>query len=160
MRAKNFFLLFPVFTFGCAQAPTIALPADKINAPRIVALDAPAAPWVPAFTQQLRKQGFKVLRWASQKRVTDKSSDRTSEEYSQASTRYVIMVSGQINPMLECLTARAAFLDPIAVEVVDTQENETVISYTSSGYTEPCPLSGRPVVFADFAQSLSSAWKE
>lgn len=141
---------------GCAHSNLVVLSDEKVQGEKVLALDAPREPWVVSVEQHLRGKGFKVLRWPSQKKVTEKISETTTEEYRQSSARYVLSITGYSDPLRKCF-AGGYYLDSLAVELIDTKSNETVLSYTANGYTENCaPMSG--TIFSDIAENISRAW--
>lgn len=147
------------FLVGCAHNDLTVMSNRKIAAPKIIALDAPQAPWAVQIELQLRKAGFKVLRYSSTKNVTQKVSDARSEQYREASTRYVLVVAGSapVDNMHRCFGGGYNF-DFITAELVDTDENETLFNVTASGYSENCPpMSGH--IYASIAKATLNAWQ-
>ena len=149
-----------VLLAGCAHNSTTVLSDKKIEAEKVVALDAPRAPWVTDIETSLRKAGFRVLRWASQKKVTEGQGTGKVEQYQAASTRYVLVIDGQAftDPLNRCFGGGWKF-SYLNADLVDTASNETVLSVTGSGFSENCPpLSGR--LFTNISEALTNAWQD
>lgn len=151
--------LVAFFLVGCAHNDLTVMTNRKIDGPKIVALDAPQTPWAVQIELQLRKAGFKVLRYSSTKRVTKHVSENRSEQFQEATTRYVLVVTGSapVDSMHRCFGGGYNF-DYITAELVDTSENETLFNVTASGYSENCPpMSGH--IYTGIANATLSAWK-
>lgn len=151
--------LLAAILVGCASGTVTPLSEATVEGPKIVALDAPRAPWVVEIESRLRKEGFKVLRWASTSRVREQTSETKSEEFRRSEARYVLVVDGYapLDPMNRCFGGGYRF-SSLTAELVDTRNNETVVSVSGSGYSEGCPpLSG--TIFADVTKAVVSAWK-
>jgi len=157
MRA--IYILLPVLVAGCAHNDTVVMNDRKIEEPKVIALDAPRAPWVVEIERRLRKEGFTVLRWASQQKVKEQVSSTRSEEFDQSSTRYVLAIDGQasMDPMHRCFGGGYSF-DYLTAELVDTQANETLVSVSGSGFSEGCqPMSVR--LFTNISTAVVNAWR-
>ena len=152
-------ILFALLTTGCATGTKTVLVDKKITEPKVIALDAPRTPWVVEIENRLRQKGFKVLRWASTKRVKEQVSNTTNEEFKQASTRYVLSIEGfaPLDAMHRCIAGGYRF-EYITTELIDAQTNETILNISGSGYSENCaPLSG--TIFKDIISGVESAWQ-
>ena len=100
-----------------------------------------------------------MLRWVSQWSVREQVGPDRTEEFRQASTRYVLVIEGSapLDAMHRCIAGGYKF-DYINVELVDVRTNETILSTSGSGYSEGCaPLSG--TIFTDIVSAIESAWK-
>ena len=131
----------------------------KVTGPKIVALDAPSAPWVIEIQNRLKQEGFKVLRWSSRTRVTEKTNPARVEQYNEAEARYVLVIDGYApyDWANRCFGGGFKF-SHISVDLVDVKTNETVLNVNGAGYSENCPpLSG--TIFADIARAVSNAWE-
>jgi len=147
-----------LFLLGCSHDITTVMIPKKIEGVKVIALDAPAAPWVAPIELRLRQKGFKVLRWASQRRVEEQAGERRVETYNEASTRYVLVVRGRayLDQMNRCFGGGFKF-DFINAELVDVRTNETLVSYSGSGYSEDCPpASGN--IFENISSVVQNAW--
>lgn len=147
------------FCVGCNHNVTTVLVDRKIEEPRIIAIDCPPAPWLAPIEVRLRQHGFKVLRWASQKRVRDQVTPSQSEEFNQASTRYVLVIDGSayLDPAHRCFGGGFQF-SYINADLVDTRTNETLVNYSGSGYSEGCPPASG-TIFSDIAKAVDSSWQ-
>lgn len=145
---------------GCATSGKTILVEKKISDPKVVALDAPRTPWVIEIETRLRERGFKVLRWASQKYVTERVTEAKTEEYKEAATRYVLAVNGfaPLGVMYRCFAGGYNF-QHITAELIDTQTNETIVTVSGSGYSENCPpMSG--TIFTDIVSAVADSWAQ
>jgi hypothetical protein len=152
-------IIFALILSSCATGTKTILSDKKITEPKVIALDAPRTPWVVEIENRLRQNGFKVLRWASQKHVKEKVSETRVEEFKEASTRYVLSIEGfaPLDAMHKCFGGGYNF-EYLTVELIDVQSNETIMSTSGSGYSEGCaPLSG--TIFRDVVSSVEGAWK-
>ncbi len=157
MRLISLVLL--VALSGCAHNATTVFVDRKIEAPKVIALDAPRTPWVVEIETRLRQSGFQVLRWASQRRVREKVTDARTEEFQEAAARYVLVVDGYapLDPMNRCFGGGYRF-DYLTAELVDTRTNETMFNVSGSGYSENCqPLSGN--LFSNITSAVQNAWR-
>jgi hypothetical protein len=144
---------------GCATGATVVHSDRKITEPRVIALDAPRLPWVVEIETRLRQRGFQVLRFASQRRVRERINETRTEEYREATARYVVLVDGSapLDPMRRCIGGGYKF-DYLSVELVDVKANETVLTVSGGGYSENCaPVSG--TIFGDIVTAIENAWK-
>lgn len=151
-------LFFATLT-GCASSGRVTQMTDsKIIGERIVALDAPSAPWVIEIQNHLRQKGFKVLRWSSTTRVSERTSATRTESYNQAEARYVLVVDGfaPYDWANRCFGGGFRF-SHISTDLVDTVTNETILNVNGSGYSENCPpMSG--TIFSDIANAVDAVW--
>lgn len=156
----RFLLILVAFLItSCATGTKTVFVDKKITEPKVIALDAPRTPWVVEIENRLRQKGFKVLRWASTKRIKEQVSDTTTEEFKQASTRYVLSIEGfaPLDAMHRCIAGGYQF-EYINTELIDVQANETILNISGSGYSENCaPLSG--TIFQDIVSGVESAWQ-
>ena len=144
---------------GCATGTVTSFAKEKIQTPKVVALDAPATPWRLEIESRLRAQGFQVLRSPSTRRVTEQVSDTRTEEFREAATRYVLVLSGfaPLDKMRRCVAGGYNF-DHLTAELIDTRTNETLMNITGSGYSENCPPASG-TIFGDIVGAVSGAWK-
>lgn len=144
---------------GCASSGRVVQISDaRIVGNRIIALDAPTAPWVIEIQNRLKQKGFKVLRWSSRTRVSERSSDTRTETFNQAEARYILVVEGYApyDWANRCFGGGYKF-DHISTDLVDTVTNETILNVNGSGYSENCPpMSG--TIFSDIANAVDEAW--
>lgn len=143
---------------GCASGNVVQLTEAKIEWPRVIALNAPSAPWVIEIQNRLKQKGFKVLRWSSRTRVTEQTSSSRSESFNEAEARYILVIDGYApyDWANRCFGGGYKF-SQISTDLVDTRTNETILNVNGSGYSEGCaPMSG--TIFADIANAVDAAW--
>ncbi|PKM04278.1 MAG: hypothetical protein CVV16_05760 [Gammaproteobacteria bacterium HGW-Gammaproteobacteria-6] len=144
---------------GCASSGRVVQISDaKVAGARVIALDAPSAPWVIEIQNRLKQKGFRVLRWSSRTRVEERTSDTRIESYNQAEARYVLVVDGYApyDWANRCFAGGYRFTH-ISTDLVDTVTNETILNINGSGYSENCPpISGS--IFTDIANAVDAAW--
>ena len=158
MRWCNILLSCTALLIGCSHDITTVMVNRKIEGPKMIALDAPTAPWVAPIEQRLRQKGFKVMHWASQRQVEQGTKERRVESYREASTRYVLVIRGEayLDMMNRCFGGGFKF-DFINAELVDVRTNETIVTYSGSGYSEDCPpASGN--IFENISSMVSNVW--
>jgi hypothetical protein len=156
---RTFLLTLLVALAGCAHNATTVIVDRKIDDPKVVALDAPRTPWVVEIETRLRQNGFQVLRWASQRRVREQVTDSRTEEFREATTRYVLVIDGfaPLDPMNRCFGGGYRF-DFLTAELVDTKTNETLFNVSGSGYSENCqPMSGS--LFTNLISTVNNTWR-
>ena len=158
----NRFLLLTILAAlmtGCASSGRVVQISDsKVVGARVIALDAPSAPWVIEIQNRLKQKGFKVLRWSSRTRVSEQTSDTRTESYNQAEARYVLVVEGYApyDWANRCFGGGYNF-HHISADLVDTATNETILNINGSGYSENCPpMSG--AIFSDITNAVDAAW--
>lgn len=152
-------ILSAIAILGCASGNVVQIADSKITGPKIVALNAPSTPWVIEIQNRLKQEGFKVLRWSSRTRVTEKTDEVRIEQYNEAEARYVLVIDGYApyDWANRCFGGGFRF-SHISVDLVDAKTNETVLNVNGSGYSENCPpLSG--TIFTDIAKAVSKAWE-
>jgi hypothetical protein len=161
MRLKTaLFTALPLaLIVGCASPGRVTSFTDQpIDAARVVALDAPSAPWVMDIQRQLHEHGFEVLRWSSRSSVTEATGEAQARHYNQAEARHVLVVRGHapLDAGRRCFGGGYRF-DHLNAELIDTQTNRTLLNISGSGYSEGCaPANG--TLFGDIARALDGAW--
>ena len=153
------FIGFLALVTGCAHQATDFFVDTKITSPKVIAMDAPRTPWVVEIESRLRKEGFRVLRWSSQKVIQEETSETRKESYREASARYILVVRGyaSLNTMRRCFGGGFNFND-LTAELVDAQNNETIFSVSGSGYSENCPpMSGN--LFGNIVDAVKQSWQ-
>ncbi|MDP1652843.1 MAG: hypothetical protein Q8L56_08975 [Rhodocyclaceae bacterium] len=156
---RTIFIIALLVLSGCATGTKTVLVDKKITEPKVIALNAPRTPWVVEIESRLRQKGYKVLRWASQKRVKEQVSERRTEEFREASARYVLSIEGfaPLGVMHRCVGGGYNF-QYITAELIDTNTNETIVTISGSGHSENCfPLSG--TVFTDIISGIDGVWQ-
>lgn len=151
-------LLTLVFA-GCATGHITQVSDVKVSGPKVIALDAPSAPWVLEIQNRLKQSGFKVLRWSSRVRVTEQTERDRLEQYNKAEARYVLVINGfaPYDWANRCFGGGYKF-STISVDLVDVHTNETILNINGSGYSENCPpLSGS--IFQDIADAVQRTWQ-
>jgi hypothetical protein len=145
---------------GCAS-PKVAetYSEHSVDGPRVVALVGARRSWTIEIEKRLRESGIVVKRFASTQIVSEKKADGRVETYSEATARVVLRVDGYApdTAMTRCIAGGWKF-DFITAEVIDTKTNETLASYSNSGYSENCaPMSGS--IFGDITKMVLSVFK-
>lgn len=134
---------------SCATGTVVVQSEKKITEPKVVALDAPLAPWVPQIETRLRHKGFQVKRF----------SRNQAGALDDLGARYVLRIAGDYYRGWEqrCFGGGYKFHSLMA-ELVDIKTNESVASVTGEGYSENCPpLSG--TIFGDIAKMVAERWE-
>jgi hypothetical protein len=146
---------------GCASSGRVVQLSDvPIVGPKVIALDAPSAPWVIEIQNKLKQKGFKVLRWSSRTRVSEQATSNRIETFNEAEARYVLVIDGYApyDWANRCFGGGYRF-SHISTDLVDVATNQTILNVNGSGYSENCPpMSG--TIFTDIANAVSEAWKE
>lgn len=145
---------------ACASGRVLHSGAEPVEGPRVIALDAPNAPWVMEIQSRLRAKGFRVMRWGSTRRVTESTDPGRVEQYNEASARYVLVIDGAapLDVANRCFAGGYKF-DYITADLVDARTNETILNVNGAGYSENCPpLSGS--IFGDIADAVDSVWSD
>lgn len=145
---------------ACASGRVVQISDVPVTGPKVIALNAPSAPWVIEIQNKLKQRGFRVLRWSIVSRVTERTSPDTLEEYNKAEARYVLIIDGYApyDKMNRCFAGGYRF-DYISTDLVDTVSNETILNVNGAGYSENCPpLSG--TIFSDIADAVNGAWSQ
>jgi len=151
-------LLASIVISGCATGRVVQISDVPVTGPKVIALDAPNAPWVIEIQNHLKQKGFKVLRWSSRTRVAEKISSSRIESYNEAEARYILVVNGYApyDWANRCFGGGYKF-SHISTDLVDTVTNETILNVNGSGYSENCPpMSGS--IFSDIAQAVDRVW--
>lgn len=145
---------------GCVTTKSSDLMIEhKIDAPKVLTVKGTRAPWVYEIEKRLKKRGFTIKRIASQSVSTEVVSDNKVSTYNEASAPFVLLIDGYApnNAMERCFGGGYNF-SYIDIEMVNLINNETVLHYNNSGYSEGCPpLSG--TIFTDIENLISSAWE-
>ncbi|NDV28114.1 hypothetical protein [Desulfovibrio sp. JC010] len=161
MKKLTLLLIFLTLTIisGCVKSKSINYYSNqKIQAPKIIALENPRTPWVAPIIHELRKRGFKVLRWGSQHQAVQRTKMDKVNIYNEASTRYILYIDGDayLDQMNRCFGGGFKFIY-INADLVDVETNETIANFSDGGYSENCPpLSG--TIFNDLADTVAGAW--
>lgn len=153
-------LLSIVFISGCATGRVVQISDAPVVGPKVIALDAPSAPWVIEIQNKLKQKGFKVLRWSSRTKVAEKTASNRIETYNEAEARYVLVIDGYApyDWANRCFAGGYKF-SHISTDLVDVVTNETVLNVNGSGYSENCPpMSGS--IFSDIANAVDAVWQE
>lgn len=152
-------IILALVVTGCATGHVTQVSDVKVSGPKVIALDAPSAPWLIEIQNRLKHSGFKVLRWSSRVRVTEQTERDRLEQYNKAEARYILVINGfaPYDWANRCFGGGYKF-NTISVDLVDGQTNETILNINGSGYSENCPpLSGS--IFQDIADAVQRAWQ-
>ena len=153
-------LLSIVIISGCATGRVVQISDAPVVGPKVIALDAPSAPWVIEIQNKLKQKGFKVLRWSSRTKVSEKTASNRIETYNEAEARYVLVIDGYApyDWANRCFAGGYKF-SHISTDLVDVVTNETILNVNGSGYSENCPpMSGS--IFSDIANAVDAVWQE
>ncbi len=121
-------------------------------------IDSPRESWVFEIEKRLRKNGFSIKRTASRNVAIERESDRKTTVYNEASTRYILKLSGDYHFSLGRCIGGGYYFNYINAELIDTRKNETVMYYSNDGLSENCPpLSG--TIFSDIEKMITDAWE-
>ncbi|MDZ3837990.1 MAG: hypothetical protein U0S49_11510 [Rhodospirillales bacterium] len=162
LERKNAFLLLCCLALaagpGCLATYDETVPY-KITVPKVITLDGSRDSWTFQIEKRLRERGFKIKRMSSQKVTEEKVSDTKTEIYNESSARYVLFLQAYApNSRMSRCVAGGYLFDYINAELIDVQNNETVMYYSNSGHSEGCfPLSGS--IFEEIANAVDNAWK-
>jgi hypothetical protein len=121
---------------------------------KTIALVGTRFPWVSKIEQRLRKKGYSIKRFASVSEVTKETSENSSETFDKATARVILVLDGFApnSSMTRCFGGGFKF-NYINAELIDSLNNETLASYSNSGYSEGCPpLSGS--IFEDITNMV------
>lgn len=160
MKKALFLAAMALTLTSCATGRIVQISDTKIVGPRVIALDAPRAPWVIEIQNRLKAKGFRVLRWSSRTRVTAQTASNRVEEYNKAEARYILVIEGYApyDWADRCFAGGYKF-DYISTDLVDTATNETILNVNGSGFSENCPpMSGS--IFSDIANAVDAAWSK
>lgn len=153
-------LVIAVSLAGCAPTRVSETYAERsVEGPRVIALVGARRSWTIEIEKRLRENGFAIKRFASTQVVTERTGPDRVETYSESSARVVLRVDGYApdGAMVRCIAGGWKF-DSINAEVIDTKTNETLASYSNSGYSENCaPLSG--TIFGDITKMVVGVFK-
>lgn len=151
MRVLKCFILSAVVVglAACATGTVVVQEGKKISGPKIVALDAPLAPWVPPIEMRLRDKGFQIKRF---------SRDQTGA-LTELSARYVLRLGGGHYTGWKHRCFGGGYkLEYLMAELVDLQTNQAIASVAGEGYTENCPpMSG--TIYRDIANMVADRWE-
>lgn len=134
--------------------------SGTIADPKVVALASPRQPWTSEIEKRLREKGFTVKRFSSVTVVTERTGPDRAETFNEAAARVILRVDGAApnTSMTRCFGGGYNF-NHINAEVIDAKHNETLGTYSNSGYSENCPpLSG--TIFGDIVKMVESVFKQ
>jgi hypothetical protein len=142
-------LCVSLFLAGCATGTVVQQSQTKIDEPKRIGLDAPLAPWVPQIEARLRQKGFTV------KRISRDRYDALTDKFA----RYILVLGGSHYTGWErrCFGGGWKF-EYVTAELIDMENNESVVSITGEGYSENCPPASG-TIFEDIATAVASQWK-
>lgn len=142
---------------GCAspgKATTTLAPSAQFEGPKEVAFIGARSDVERSLEDSLRGRGFRIKRFASISRMTAPTAAGEVESYNKSATRYALEVDSDV--MDRCFGGGFRFRS-LRVDVIDTKQNEIVLSFKTKGYSEKCqPLSG--TIFGDIAGRIAAAW--
>lgn len=145
---------------ACAPTRNSEVYAERaVDGPRVVALAGARHPWTSEIEKRLRQNGFTVKRFSSTNIVSEETTAGRVSTYAEASARVVLRVDGYApnNSLERCFGGGFKF-NFITAEVIDTKTNETLATYSNSGYSEDCPpLSG--TIFTDITKMVTGVFR-
>jgi len=162
MKKAMFFLPMIVLLSSCATGNVVQVRETQIPRSKVIALDAPRAPWVIEIKNHLKTKGFKVLRWSTRTHVTEQIASTRIEQFNESEVKYVLVIEGFAPYDWEKRWAKRCIegcynFDHISAYLVDTATNKTILNISGSGYSEKChPMSG--TIFSDIANAVDDAW--
>lgn len=142
-------LVLALTVSACATGTLVVTDTRKITSERVVALDAPVAPWVAQIEVRLKERGFKVKRL---------SRDATGS-LANLGAQHVLRISANYYAGWEnrCFGGGYRF-HAFTAELMDLGTNEALASVSGEGYSEDCPpLSG--TIFGDVANMVADRWQ-
>lgn len=145
---------------GCLTRDEEIYARGVIDGPRVVAMSGPRDPWIAEIEKRLRAKGFQVKRFESVTDVAQRTSPTRVEVSFEATARVVVRVEGRAprDAMRRCFGGGFNF-DYINAEVIDMKNNETLASYSNSGYSEGCqPLSKS--IYSDIVNMIEMVFKQ
>lgn len=150
--------VFAVLLAGCSTAPQIKLMDQaKISEAKTITVISDRRPWVSEVEDRLRDAGFKVLRMPVQKTVQRSAADGSTEQYRQAASRYVLDIQARTSTAQECFGGGYDF-DYIVAELIDLQENTTIMRVRQSGMSENCPPASGSI-YQNIVNAVKDRWK-
>lgn len=145
---------------GCVTTKSMdVMTEQKISGAKVIAIQGTRAPWVYEIEKRLKARGFQIKRMASTGVSAEAVSPNKVTAYHEASAQFVLLVDGYApnNVMTRCFGGGYDF-QHIDVELVDLSNNETVLHYSNSGFSEGCPpMSG--TIFTDIENMIAGAWE-
>ncbi|EBX6685523.1 hypothetical protein FNH85_06370 [Salmonella enterica subsp. salamae] len=149
-----------LYLSGCASTKSIdVVSTEKIDAPKVIAISGGKGLWVKEIQKRLRSKGFTIKRSVSQQTVIEKESMDRTAVYKDAATRYLLVLDGYApsDSFQRCIGGGGYKFDYINAELVDLAKNETIFSYSNSGYSEGCPMGG--TIFTDIENLMVNSWR-
>ncbi|HBQ5956580.1 TPA: hypothetical protein L7639_002348 [Klebsiella pneumoniae subsp. pneumoniae] len=149
-----------LYLSGCASTKSVdVVSTEKIDAPKVVAITGAKGLWVKEIEKRLRSKGFTIKRAVSQQVVVEQETQSKTAVYKEAATRYVLQLDGYApsDSFNRCIGGGGYKFEYINAELVDLAKNETVFSYSNSGYSEGCPMGG--TIFTDIENLMVNAWR-
>ncbi|WP_447969320.1 hypothetical protein [Nitrospira sp. M1] len=132
---------------------------EQIEGQRVIAMVGKRYPWVNPIMQRLKNEGFSIKRFASVSETTEKVSATKMETYNKATARVILNIDSFAanTSWTRCFGGGYKF-SYIYAELIDARNNETMATYSNSGYSENCPpMSG--TIFQDITDMVTSAFK-
>ena len=142
---------------GCATGNQTIKVENKILAPKIIAIDANAGPWMGEIIKRIKNAGFKVIMGAIAGERTNINKDNEFKS-KEAKTQYILYVnaSAPTDFMNRCMFGGYNF-SYIFADLIDTNTGETIASIESKGHSEGCaPLEGS--IFKNITKMVSESW--
>jgi len=145
---------------GCVTTKEQAVYVTQaIDGPKEIALVGTRYPWVSQIESRIRNAGIKIKRFASISEATEKLSETTTETYTKATARVILVLDGFApnTSMTRCFGGGYNF-QFINAELIDAKNNETIATYANSGWSENCPpLSG--TIFSDITNMVVNTFE-
>ena len=105
----------------------------------------------------LAQYGFKVVKFASIKRIERDTSETTRETFNKAAARYGLSVyPGRMVDY--CVVSSGIKMGRAAFGLSDLVTNETILFIHAGGWTEPCAYH-TDIVWDKLAEGLAQNWK-
>lgn len=144
---------------GCVTRDEEIYARGVIDGPRVVAMAGARQPWVAEIEKRLREKGVTVKRFVSVTEVTERTGPSRVETYNEALARVVVKIDGSapMGAMYRCFGGGFNF-NYITAEVIDLKTQETLASYSNSGYSEGCQPLSKPI-YGDIVNTIMAVFK-
>lgn len=143
---------------GCvtlSSGPVLVTRLGKMEAAARELTILNGSPYAGEMTLALSKIGFKVKPIASQETITEQRSSTVSARWTQASTRYAMVV--QIDGTRQICAFTDYRIVNATVQIVDVKSNETVAILKQRGSDGPCTTVDP--VFNTLAEEIARLWQ-
>jgi len=154
-------LFLAIIINGCVSTKVSEIyTTEKIKTEKIIALIGQRQAWMSQFEIRLRKNGYEIKRFASIRDVTERINETTEESYPEFEVNAILVIDAYASntSMTRCYGGGFNF-KYINTEIIDPKKNETLATYSNSGYSENCPPSSG-TIFTDVINQLNSVFED